>query len=72
MLLDFKASSFPKMFAQSSSRSIFTPALFIALRDNNNGISDPTTSVLIDTSFPAIIAGRQYSAFDFKRAPLQI
>ena len=35
------------MMAQSCSKSSFAFAFFIALRDNNNGISEGTTSVRI-------------------------
>ena len=60
---------FPNIVAELFSSSISTPALSIALHDNNRGMSDSTTFVLIVTSLPAITAGRQYSALDFRLVP---
>ena len=55
------------MIAVSFSKSNFTPAVFIAVLDSNNGMSESTVSVFILTSFPALTAGKLYSALDFIR-----
>ena len=79
------------LIAVSFSKSNFTPAVFIAVLDSNNGMSEftvssnngmsestvssnngmseSTVSVFIVTSFPAMIAGKLYSALDFRRVP---
>jgi hypothetical protein len=44
-------SHFPMFTAVSFSKSIFTPAFFIADRENSRGISDSTTSVLTRTCY---------------------
>ena len=55
-----KNNIFTKMMAQSCSKSSFAFAFFIALRDNNNGISEGTTSVRIIFFFPPSYAGISY------------
>ena len=47
----------------------FIFAFFIDLFDNNNGISDSTTSVLIVTSLSVSTAGSQYSPFYLSLLP---
>ena len=59
----------PKMVAQSCSKSSFIFAFLIALKYNNNGISEGTTSVRIIIFFPPRYAGISYWTIDFKHSP---